>query len=172
MAHAGRAVIDRQGEADAGRSGVTWTPSFLLLAPANAHLLTTTASGRRYCLRQSCVRPERPSGCAQLHGGAVTTSLFLCRANRKLPFFKSLMGAAPARFHFAGQYSVRETNAQPAPATGLFKGFGTLAQQAKTDFRRPRRKSVLSICGNKCPACNFGECPKMRLNAGRLCAIL
>jgi len=71
MAHAGRAVIDRQGEADAGRSGVTWTPSFLLLAPANAHLLTTTASGRRYCLRQSCVRPERPSGCAQLHGGAV-----------------------------------------------------------------------------------------------------
>jgi len=33
---------------------------------------------------------------------------------------------------------------------GLFKGFGTLAQQAKTDFRRPRRKSVLSICGNKC----------------------
>ena len=150
MAHAGRAVIDRQGEADAGRSGMTWTPSFLLLAPANAHLLTTTASGRRYCLRQSCVRPERPSGCAQLHGGAVTTSLFLCRANRKLPFFKSLMGAAPARFHFAGQYSVRETNAQPAPATGLFKGFGTLAQQAKTDFRRPRRKSVLSICGNKC----------------------
>ena len=118
------------------------------------------ASGRRYCLRQSCVWPGLPGGCEQLHGGAVAAPLFLCRANRKLPFFKSLMGAVPARFHFAGQYSVRETNAQPAPATGLFKGFGTLSQQAKTDFRRLRRKSILSICGNKCTACYNGDTPK------------
>ena len=28
-----------------------------------------------------------------------------------------------------------------------------LSQQAKTNFRQQRWKSVLSICGNKCPAC-------------------
>ena len=71
-------------------------------------------------------------------------------------------------FHFAGERrlrlflrsrnnSVRETNAQPAPATRLFKGFGTLSQQAKTDFRQTRRKSVLSICGNKCTACQVAQ---------------
>ena len=95
----------------------------------------------------------------QLHGEAVGTSFFFCRANRKLPFFKSLMGVGSVHFHFAGQYSVCETNAQPAPVTGLFKGFRTLSQQAKTDFRRSRWKSVLSICGNKCTACKVGEAP-------------
>ena len=92
----------------------------------------------------------------QLHSLVAGTPIFFCRASLVLPFSSVLMGAAPARFHFVGQYNVRETNAQPAPATGLFKGFGTLSQQAKTDFRRTRRKSVLSICGNKCPACHFG----------------
>ena len=118
------------------------------------------ASGRRYCLRQSCVWSGLPGGCAQLHGGSVAALPFLCRANPVPPFSGFLTGAVLARFHFAGQYSVRETNAQPAPATGLFKGFGTLSQQAKTDFRRPRRKSVLSICGNKCTACYNGDTPK------------
>ena len=38
------------------------------------------------------------------------------------------------------------------------KGFGGGShQQAKTDFRRSRRKSVLSLCGNKDTACNFGD---------------
>ena len=97
----------------------------------------------------------------QLHSEAVGTQFFLCRANRKLPFFKSLIDAGSVRFCLAGQYSVRETNAQPAPVTGLFKGFGTRSQQAKTDFRRTRRKSVLSICGNKCTACKVGEAPSM-----------
>ena len=30
-------------------------------------------------------------------------------------------------------------------------------QQAKTDFRRSRRKSVLSICGHRCPACKVTD---------------
>lgn len=38
--------------------------------------------------------------------------------------------------------SVREPNAQPAPATGLFKGFGVLPQQAET--------AVSGIAGNRC----------------------
>ena len=41
------------------------------------------------------------------------------------------------------------------------KGFGGRShQQAKTDFRRSRRKSVLSICGNKYTACYNGDTPK------------
>ena len=48
--------------------------------------------------------------------------------------------------------SVREPNAQPAPATGLFTGFGVRPQRAKMDFQRSRWKSILSICGNKCTA--------------------
>lgn len=88
-----------------GRLGLTWMPSFLLQAPGKGALthhpqaVGATACGSR------AFDQGGPSGCAQLHGGAVTTSLLLCRANRKLPFFKSLMGAAPARFHFAGQAS-------------------------------------------------------------------
>ena len=58
--------------------------------------------------------------------------------------------------------SVREPNAQPAPATGLFKGFGTLSQQAKTGFRRSRRKPVLSICGNKYTACQVAHPQEIR----------
>ncbi len=96
----------------------------------------------------------------QLHGLVAGTPILFCQASLALPLSGVLMSIAPARFHFVGQYSVRETNAQPAPATGLFKGFGTLSQQAKTDFRRPRRKSVLSICGNKCTACYNGDTPK------------
>ena len=38
--------------------------------------------------------------------------------------------------------SVREPNAQPAPATGLFKGFGVLPQQAET--------AVSGNAGNRC----------------------
>ena len=48
--------------------------------------------------------------------------------------------------------SVREPNAQPALATGLFTGFGVRPQRAKMDFQRSRWKSILSICGNKCTA--------------------
>ena len=41
------------------------------------------------------------------------------------------------------------------------KGFGGRShQQAKTDFRRSRWKSVLSICGNKYTACYNGDTPK------------
>ena len=147
-----------------GRLGLTWRPSFLLQAPGKGALthhpqaVGATACGSR------AFDQGGPSGCAQLHGGAVVTPLFLCRANPESPFSSCLTGAAPARFHFAGQYSVRETNAQPAPATGLFKGFGTLSQQAKTDFRQTRRKSVLSICGNKCTACKLGEGSAMRID--------
>ena len=39
------------------------------------------------------------------------------------------------------------------PRQGLFKGSGVLSQQAKTDFRWQRWKSVLSICIYKRPAC-------------------
>ena len=149
---------DRPGRCG-GCPGGTWTPPFLLQIPGKGALthhpqaVGATACGSR------AFDQGGPSGCAQLHGGAVVAPLFLCRANPESPFSSCLTGAAPARFHFAGQCSVRETNAQPAPATWLFKGFGTLSQQAKTDFRRTRRKSVLSICGNKCPACHFGGCP-------------
>ena len=96
----------------------------------------------------------------QLHGLVAGTPIFFCQASLALPPSGVLMGGSTARFRFVGQYSVREMNAQPASATGLFKGFGTLSQQAKTDFRRPRRKSVLSICGNKCTACYNGNAPK------------
>ncbi len=96
----------------------------------------------------------------QLHGLVAGTPILFCQASLALPLSGVLMSIAPARFHFVGQYSVRETNAQPAPATGLFKGFGTLSQQAKTDFRRRRRKSVLSLCGNKGTACYNGDTPK------------
>lgn len=68
----------------------------------------------------------------QLHSLVAGTPIFFCRASLVLPFSSVLMGAAPARFHFVGQYNVRETNAQPAPATGLVKGFWVLPQQAET----------------------------------------
>ena len=54
----------------------------------------------------------------------------------------------------------RRNGAQPQNEI-LRKGvWGRCHQQAKTDFRRDRRKSVLSICGNKCTACYNGDTPK------------
>lgn len=136
-----------------GRLGLTWTLFSLCPARASAHLLTTRK--RAAVLPAAVVRSIRGARRMriQLHGLVAGTPIFFCQASLALPLSGVLMGVAPARFPFAGQYSVRETNAQPAPATGLFKGFGTLSQQAKTDFRRTRRKSALSICGNKCTAC-------------------
>ena len=81
-------------------------------------------------------------------------------ARTGLPLFRSAKGRRLRLFLRSRDNSVREPNAQPAPATGLFKGFGTLSQQAKTDFRRLRRKSILSICGNKRTACYNGDTPK------------
>lgn len=40
---------------------------------------------------------------------------------------------------------------------GLFKGFRTLSQQAKTDFQRSRWKSVLSICWDKYTVCSMND---------------
>lgn len=42
----------------------------------------------------------------------------------KKPFFRSVRGRKPRLFLLHGDNSVRESNAQPAPATGLLKGFG------------------------------------------------
>lgn len=53
------------------------------------------------------------------------------------------------------QCSVSERAA--SPGKGLFKGSGVLPQQAKTGFRRQRWKSVLSVCGNKRPACKVAH---------------
>ena len=39
-----------------------------------------------------------------------------------------------------------------SPGKGLFKGIGTLFQQAKTGFDGQRWRSVLSICRSKCTA--------------------
>ena len=68
----------------------------------------------------------------QLHGLVAGTPILFCQASLALPLSGVLMSIAPARFHFVGQYNVRETNAQPAPATGLFTGFGVRPQQAET----------------------------------------
>lgn len=79
--------------------------------------------------------------------------VFSARSGRSfLRFSKGRKPRLSACPYSAGD-GVRATNAQPAPATGLFKGFGTLSQQAKTGFRRSRRKPVLSLCGNKGTAC-------------------
>ncbi len=39
----------------------------------------------------------------------------------------------------------------------LIDRFVALSRRAKIDFRWPRRKSVLSLCGNKDTACCNGE---------------
>ena len=53
------------------------------------------------------------------------------------------------------------------------KGFGGRShQQAKTDFRRSRWKSVLSICGNKYTACKVGEAPTAEVKLWQVFAIL
>ena len=72
-------------------------------------------------------------------------------------FFRFSNGRKPRLSLRSRDNSVREPNAQPAPAPGLFNGFGMLSQQAKTGFRRSRRKPVLSICGNKYTACKVAK---------------
>ena len=56
--------------------------------------------------------------------------------------------------------SVREPNAQPAPATGLFKGFGVLPQQQKLRVPATPGTAVSSLCIYKDIACDFGDTPK------------
>ena len=121
-----------------GHLGLTWMLSFLLQPPAKAHLLTTRK--RVAVLPAAFVRSTREARRMriQLHGLVAGTPIFFCQASLALPPSGVLMGGGTACFRFVGQYSVREMNAQPASATGLFKGFGTLSQQAKTDFRRTR----------------------------------
>ena len=55
--------------------------------------------------------------------------------------FRFAGGRKPRLFLRSGSNSVREPNAQPAPVTGLFKGFGELPQQAET--------AVSGIAGNR-----------------------
>ena len=129
--------------------------SVLFVGPLlKAHLLTTSR-WLVVVLPTAAVRPPRKIHRMriQLRGKTVGSSILSYRASVVLSFLGFLMGLLLPAFTLSGNNSVRETNAQPAPATGLFKGFGTLSQQAKADFRQPRRKSVLSICGNKCTAC-------------------
>ena len=84
-------------------------------------------------------------------------SFFLFSARPRLSFSRLSKGRKPHLSLRSRDNSVREPNAQPVPATGLFKGFGMLSQQAKTGFRRSRRKPVLSLCGNKDTACQVAN---------------
>ena len=77
---------------------------------------------------------------------------FFFQQGRVCRFSGSPRGESPARSCGSRNNSVRETNAQPAPATGLFTGVGVRPQRAKMDFQRSCWKSILSICGNKCTA--------------------
>lgn len=108
------------------RPGVTWTFHSLCRPSRRAHLLTTCK--RAAVLPSATVRSPRGARRMriQLYGEADAPRFFLCRAISKLPFSGFLMRADPDCFHFAGHCSFRETNAQPATATGLFKGLGTL----------------------------------------------
>ena len=63
-------------------------------------------------------------------------------ARTGLSLFRSAKGRKPCLSLLRRDNSVREPNVQPAPATGLFKGFGTLSQQAET--------AVSGIAGNRC----------------------
>jgi len=87
-------------------------------------------------------------------------SFFLFSSRPRLSFSRLSKGRKPRLSLRSRDNSVREPNAQPAPATGLFKGFGVLPQQAKTGFRRSRRKPVLSLCGNKDTACKVAHLHK------------
>lgn len=60
----------------------------------------------------------------------------------ELPLFHFARARRLRLFLRSRNNSVRETNAQPAPATGLFKGFGVLPQQAET--------AVSGNAGNRC----------------------
>lgn len=79
-------------------------------------------------------------------------SFFPFPARLRLPFLRLSKGRKPRLSLLRRDNSVQEPNAQPAPATGLFTGFGVRPQRAKMDFQRERWKSILSICGNKCTA--------------------
>ena len=57
------------------------------------------------------------------------------------------------KFIRAYKYLRSEIERAASPGKGLFKGSGVLPQQAKTNFRRQRWKSVLSVCIYKRPAC-------------------
>ena len=70
----------------------------------------------------------------------------------ELPLFHFARARRLRLFLRSRNNSVRETNAQPAPATGLFTGFGVRPQQAET--------AVSSLCGNKDTACYNGDTPK------------
>ena len=59
-------------------------------------------------------------------------SFFPFPARLRLPFLRLSKGRKPCLSLLRRDNSVREPNVQPAPATGLFKGFGTLSQQAET----------------------------------------
>jgi len=52
-------------------------------------------------------------------------------ARTGLPLFRSAKGRRLRLFLRSRDNSVRETNAQPAPVTGLFTGFGVRPQQAE-----------------------------------------
>ena len=62
-------------------------------------------------------------------------------ARTGLPLFRSAKGRRLRLFLRSRDNSVRETNAQPAPVTGLFTGFGVRPQQAET--------AVSGIAGNR-----------------------
>lgn len=73
-----------------------------------------------------------------------------------------MLVSQPHRFQkisAGGGREKRRNGAQPQNEI-LRKGvWGLCHQQAKTDFQHDRRKSVLSICGNKDTACHFGKEP-------------
>ncbi len=56
---------------------------------------------------------------------------FLFSRKRRDCRFRLHKGRKPRLSLQSRDNSVREPNAQPAPATGLFKGFGVLPQQAE-----------------------------------------
>lgn len=56
---------------------------------------------------------------------------FLFSRKRRDCRFRLQAGRKPRLSLRSRDNSVREPNAQPAPATGLFKGFGVLPQQAE-----------------------------------------
>ena len=73
--------------------------------------------------------------------GCRPAPLFLFSRKRRDCRFRLHKGRKPRLSLRSRDNSVREPNAQPAPATGLFKGFGTLSQQAET--------AVSGIAGNR-----------------------
>ena len=69
-------------------------------------------------------------------------SFFPFPARLRLPFLRLSKGRKPCLSLLRRDNSVREPNVQPAPATGLKKGFGVLPQQAET--------AVSGNAGNRC----------------------